>query len=174
MNQGKDLVSIAQRNLPKGSKLTVPDGPVGIDPVISIDLDGDVKDEALVFYRSTNNDNQVGAFILKKDANGWGKIFIIKGTGREIHWANAADVMGDGRKELLLGWQSEGSAENFLEIYHWKNDKLTKLKEITYNEIEAVRFEDAEKTRLAIWKRDMADAYSIDLLTWKGDSICSR
>ncbi|MDM5327273.1 DL-endopeptidase inhibitor IseA family protein [Neobacillus sp. CF12] len=171
MNQGQDLFSIAQRNLPKGSKLTVPEGPVGMDPVISIDLDGDTKDEALVFYQSTNIDNQVGAFVLKKDAKGWGKIFIIKGSGSKIHWANAADVMGDRKKELLLGWQSEGSAESMLEIFYWKNDKLTKLKELMYNEIEAVRFEDADKTRLAVWKRDMADAYSIDLLTWKGNSV---
>lgn len=173
VNQGKDLVSIAQRNLPKGSKLTVPDGPVGMDPVIRIDLDGDEEDEALVLYRSTNNDNQVGAFVLKKDPKGWEKIFITKGSGTKVNWANAADVTGDKRKELLLGWQSGDSAESVLEIFHWKKDKLTKLKEIPYNELEAVRFEGGDKTRLAIWKRDMADAYKIDLLTWKGDSVVS-
>lgn len=173
VNQGQDLVSIAQRNLPKGSKLTVPDGPVGMEPVVSVDLDGDGRDEALVFYQSTSHDSQVGAFVLKKNSKSWEKIFITKGSGNKIHWANAADVMGDKKKELLLGWQSEGSAESLLEIFHWKKDKLTKLKELTYNEMEAVRFEDEEKTRLAVWKRDMADAYKIDLLTWKGDSVIS-
>ncbi|MBY0147262.1 IseA DL-endopeptidase inhibitor family protein [Neobacillus niacini] len=170
VNQGQDLVSIARRNLPKGTKLTVPDGPVGVDPVVSVDLDGDADEEALVFFRSTNNDNQVGAFVLKKETNSWEKIFITKGSGSKIHWAYAADVMDDRKKELLLGWQTEGSADSFLEVYHWKMDKLTKLKELTYNEVEAVTFEDEEKTRLAVWKRDMADAYKIDLLTWKGDS----
>lgn len=171
VDKSQDLVSIAQRNLPKGSKLTVPDGPVGVDPVISVDLDGDAKDEALVFYRSTFNDNQVGAFVLKKDTSGWGKIFVINGSGTKINWANAVDVMGDRRKELLLGWQSEGSVENVLEVYHWENEKLTKLKELTYNEIEAIEFDGEDKTRLAIWKREMADAYKIDLLTWKGYAV---
>lgn len=171
VNQGQDLVSIAQRNLPKGSKLTVPDGPVGMDPVVSVDLDSDGREEALVFYRSTNNGNQVGAFVLKQVTKSWEKIFITKGSGNKIHWASAADVMGDKDKELLLGWQLEGSSESLLEIFHWKQDKLIKLKELPYNEIEAVTFEDDEKTRLAIWKRDMADAYKVDLLTWKGDSV---
>jgi hypothetical protein len=169
-NQAQDLVSIATRNLPKGSKLSVPDGPVGTDSVISVDLDGDENEEALVFFRSTVNANQVGAFVLKKGTTNWEKIFVIKGAGTEINWANAADVMGDGRKELLLGWQSEGKAEKVLEVYGWKKEKLTKQKELTYNEIEAIRFEGEEKTRIAIWKRDIADAYKIDLLTWKGNS----
>jgi hypothetical protein len=171
VNPAQDLVSIAKRNLPKGSKLSVPDGPVGADSVINVDLDGDENEEALALYSSMVSENQVGAFALEKGANGWSKIFITKGTGTEVDWAYAADIMGDGRKEILLGWQTEGSAENVLEIYYWKKDKLSKLKEIRYNEIEAIEIEDEEKTRLAIWKRDMADAYKVDLLTWKGDSV---
>ncbi|PAE34741.1 hypothetical protein [Bacillus sp. 7884-1] len=171
VNPAQDLVSIAKRNLPKGSKLSVPDGPVGVDSVINVDLDGDENEEALVLYSSMVSENQVGAFALEKGANGWSKIFITKGAGTEIDWAYAADIMGDGRKEILLGWQTEGSAENVLEIYYWKKDKLTKLKEITYNELEAIEIEEEEKTRLAILKRDMADAYKVDLLTWKGDSV---
>ncbi|MCM3690590.1 IseA DL-endopeptidase inhibitor family protein [Neobacillus niacini] len=171
VNPAQDLVSIAKRNLPKGSKLSVPNGPVGVDSVIHVDLDGDENEEALVLYRSIGNENQVGAFALEKGSNGWSKIFITKGAGTEIDWAYAADIMGDERKEILLGWQTEGSAENVLEIYFWKNDKLAKLKELTYNEIEAIEIDDEEKTRLAIWKRDMADAYKVDLLTWKGDSV---
>lgn len=170
-NPAQDLVSIAKRNLPKGSKLSVPAGPVGVDSVINIDLNGDENEEALVLYRSIGSENQVGAFALEKGEDGWSKIFITKGAGTEIDWAYACDIMGDRRKEILLGWQTEGSSENVLEIYYWMNDKLTKLKEITYNEIEAIEIEEEEKVRLAIWKRDMADAYKVDLLTWKGDSV---
>jgi tetratricopeptide (TPR) repeat protein len=167
----EDLLSIARRNLPKGTELSVPNGPVGTESVINVDLDDDGKDEVLVLYISTIHQNQVGAFVLKESKNGWDKVFAKNGAGSVISWASASDVTGDGRKEILLGWQLAASSENTLEIFQWNKDKLTSLKELNYNELEAIHFDNDPKIRLAIWKRDMADAYKIDLLGWNGVAL---
>ncbi|OLS40325.1 DL-endopeptidase inhibitor IseA family protein [Bacillus sp. MRMR6] len=170
-DQDEDLLSIARRNLPKGTELFVPNGPVGTESVISVDLDDDEQDEVLVLYKSTIHQNQVGAFVLKETKNGWDKVFAKNGPGSVISWASASDVTGDGRKEILIGWQLTTSSENTLEIFHWNKGKLTSLRELSYNELEAVQFDNDPKTRLAIWKRDMADVYKIDLLGWNGDAF---
>ncbi|MEW9051467.1 MAG: DL-endopeptidase inhibitor IseA family protein [Neobacillus sp.] len=167
----EDLLSIARRNLPKGTELSVPNGPVGTESVINVDLDDDGKDEVLVLYKSTIHQNQVGAFVLKESKNGWDKVFAKNGAGAVISWASASDVTGDGRKEILLGWQQAASFDNTLEIFHWNEDKLASLKELNYNELEAIQFDNDPKIRLAIWKRDMADVYKIDLLGWNGVAL---
>lgn len=172
-NQEEDLISIAKRNLPKGTELSVPNGPVGVDPVLSLDLDGDEKKEALVLYRSIIHQNQVGAFLLKEGKKGWGKVFATKGTGSEISWASASDITGDGKMEILLGWQTGGSEVKVLEIYQWEKDKLTILNELNYHELEVIHFENDPIARLALWKRDIADAYKIDLLVWSGNTFIS-
>jgi hypothetical protein len=172
-NQEEDLISIAKRNLPKGTELTVPNGPVGVEPVISLDIDGDERDEALVLYRSIIHQNQVGAYLLKEGKNGWGKVFATKGTGSEISWASASDITGDGKMEILLGWQIGGSEVKVLEIYQWENDKLTIINDLSYHELEVIHFENDPKARLALWKRDMADAYKIDLLVWSRNTFIS-
>nr|WP_263327515.1 IseA DL-endopeptidase inhibitor family protein [Neobacillus sp. Marseille-Q6967] len=167
----EDILSIARRNLPKATELSVAKGPVGSDSVMKLDLDADKKEEALVLYRSTTNPNQVGAFVLKENKKKWEKIFAKQGTGSEFSWASATDITGDGKDEILLGWQSGGADENVLEIYQWDKNKLSKLKELTFHELELIRFEGDPMTRVALWKRDMADAYKIDLLGWSGESF---
>jgi hypothetical protein len=169
--QEVDFVSIAKKNLPKGTELTVPNGPVGVNPVMAGDFDGDGKEEILVLYRLNSNQNQVGAFVLKKGKGNWDKIFAKKGTGYEINWASVTDVTGDGRKEVLLGWQSGISAGNLLEIYSWKKNKLAKLEELSYHELEVIQFEHDQKTRIALWNRDLADVYKIQLLNWDGKAF---
>jgi hypothetical protein len=167
-SSGVDYLSIAKRNLPKGTEISIPDGPVGVEPVIYSDFDGDGKGEILVFFHSVSYQNQVGAFLLKKKKNRWEKVFAKTGSGQDINWASAADITGDGKDEILLGWQSGGSAGNVLEVYTWKKSKLVKLDELPYNEIEVIQFENDKKSRLALWNRDLADVFKIQLLVWGG------
>jgi hypothetical protein len=166
--QGIDFVTIAAKNLPKGTELTVPNGPVGVEPVIAGDFDGDGKEEILVLYRSISIQNQVGVFVLKKEKGNWEKIFAKKGTGSEISWASVSDVTGDERKEVLLGWQLGGASGNILEIYSWKKAKLAMLEQLNYHELDVIQFEKDPKTRIALWNRDLADVYKIQLLDWDG------
>jgi hypothetical protein len=171
--KGRDFVSVALKNLPKGTELSVPKGPVGAEPVIAGDLDGDGKQEVLVLYRSINNRNQVGAFVLKKQKKAWEKVFAKRGLGYDISWANAIDITGDGHDELLLGWQSGVSSGNLLEIYTWKKGKLKVIAKMPYHQLEVIQFAGNAKTSIAVWNRDLADVYKIDLLTWAGKAFVS-
>ncbi|MED3561857.1 DL-endopeptidase inhibitor IseA family protein [Bacillus xiapuensis] len=166
--QGDTFITIASKFLPKGTTFLVPNGPVGADSVQPVDLDGDGKNELVVFYSSTSRKDQVGFFVLKKDKKDWGKIFIKKGTGYAVNWANTADVTGDKQMDLLIGWQDGISTGNTLEIYSWKKNKLVKLQKLNYHELEALQFKNDSLTVLAIWQRDLADVYKVQLLKWTG------
>ncbi|MDQ6597430.1 hypothetical protein E2K98_06725 [Bacillus salipaludis] len=166
-----NVVAIAAKYLPKGTTFSVPNGPVGADSVQPVDLDGDGKNEIVVFYCSTNTKDQVGFFVLKKENKDWAKVFIKKGTGYAVNWANSADVTEDQQKDLLIGWQDGVSSGNVLEIYSWNKQQLKKIQRLNYHELEALQFKNDSLTRLVIWQRDLADVYKVQLLKWNGNSF---
>lgn len=159
--------SLAVKHLPKGTELVIPNGPIGMNAVIPSDFNGDGQEEITVLYRSQESNEQVGVFVLKKEKESWEKAFAMKGSGYEISWASATDVTGDGKKDLLLGWKVGNLAGNVLEIYTWEQDKFVSLQKLNYHELEAIVFEDDPMVRIAIWKKDIDDAYNVELLKWE-------
>ncbi|MBU8880426.1 hypothetical protein BGM26_15845 [Bacillus sp. FJAT-29790] len=167
INQSLD--TLAKRYLPKGTELSIPNAPIGASAVLSADFEGDGQKEVVVLYHSKDAENQVGAFVLKKKKGNWEKVFAKKGSGYEISWASVADVTGDGKNELLLGWKVGSLAGNVLEIYTWEKEGFKILQKINYHQLEEIRFSDEPMTRLAVWKKDIGDAYDIELLKWEKD-----
>lgn len=166
-NIDQSLDSVAKRFLPKGSELSIPNGPIGTNSILTSDFNGDGHEEAVVLYQSKEAKNQVGAFVLTKKKEHWEKIFAKKGSGYEISWASVADVTGDGKHELLLGWKVGSLAGNVLEVYTWEKGNFNLLQKVNYHQLETVKFKDESNIRLAVWKKDISDAYEIDLLKWE-------
>lgn len=170
------LIQKAKGFIPQGTSLAVPNEPVGMNSVLQADLNNDGISEAIVFYKSNLNADKVGAIVLQKDETDWKEIRNIKGTGYEISWGNVADLTGDGIPELLLGWKVGVSAGNVLDIYSWKQNRLEKLSQINYHELDLIRPENENNHpyQLAVWKRDLADVYEVDVLKWKGLTFSSE
>lgn len=166
---GQNLQSLAQKYLPKGTVFYYPNAPVGTDAVLSGDLDGDGKEEITVFYKDKKD--QVSAFVLKREKDNWKKIFAKKESVHEISWVSLSDITGDGKKELLIGWKQGISAGNLLEIYTWEDNKLKELSKLNYHELEIIQFENDPKTKLALWRKDIADVYNVELVEWKDESF---
>lgn len=170
-NVEQSLDAIAKRFLPKGSELTIPNGPIGTNSILTSDFNGDGQEEAVVLYQSKEAKNQVGVYVLTKKKGNWEKIYAKKGSGYEISWASVADVTGDGKQELLLGWKVGSLAGNVLEVYTWEKNNFKLLQKVNYHQLEAIKIKDEPKTRLAVWKKDISDAYEIDLLRWESNKF---
>jgi len=173
INNNDSMETVAKRFLPKRTELAIPNGPIGMNSVLSADFDGDKKEEMVVLYKSKDNKEQVGAFVLKKKKENWEKLFAKKGSGYEISWLSAADITGDGKNELLIGWKVGSLAGNLLEVYSWNKSEFKLLQKINYHKIETIKFKDDKQIRLAIWKKDVNDAFKIDLLKWNSKNLVS-
>ncbi|MBS4205652.1 DL-endopeptidase inhibitor IseA family protein [Lederbergia citrea] len=169
----ESVYELAKKYLPKGTVLLTANAPIGTDAVLCADLDGDGQDEAVVFYQSKNNADQVGLFILKKQNGKWEKVFAKKGSGYDVSWASASDLTGDGVKELLVGWKIGSSAGNVLDVYTWKQSGVEQLTKVNYHDLDMIEIENDPKTRLAVWKKDVNDIYNIDLLQWNNGLLIS-
>jgi len=114
--------SAVQKFLPSGAKLEEPKNPGGAKAIQQQDMDGDGKAELLVTYRVGQNPGELGAILLQKKQNNWEKVWEQKGSlGYALDRASFADITGDGRPELLLGWTMGASAGNGLDIFTWQD-----------------------------------------------------
>lgn len=163
------LLQEIQLNLPQGSSLYVPDEPVGMDSIMEVDLENDGHHEVVAFYKSNIKPEKAGAVILKKNQELWKRIDVIEGNGYEINWGSVADLTGDGRPELLIGWKVGVSSGNILDVYSFENQKFKKISQLNYHELDLVY---ANNTNYIVtWIRDFADVFNIEIFKWKNDSL---
>ncbi|MBN6187609.1 VCBS repeat-containing protein [Aneurinibacillus sp. BA2021] len=157
-----------QTFLPPGSKLLAPDRPEGVPAIQKADLDGNHIEDIIVTYR-TNETPYI--MLLQKQNEGWKTVWTYKGQGYDIDTVRLVDLTGDGRKELLVGWRMGLSAGNGLDVFTWDTQTMRKLGSTGYHKLEPVQHHN--RTLLAIWQKDTGDAYMVDVLQWKGETLRS-
>ncbi|MGD6877621.1 IseA DL-endopeptidase inhibitor family protein [Bacillus infantis] len=173
IQEKENLETVAKRFLPADAILAVPDRPVGGSSILEADFDGDGSPEAAVFYKLKGDPGKPGTLVLKKVQKEWTLQEDIKGIGFDVGWGAAADVTGDGADELLLGWSIGASAGSTLNIFSFAEGSLKKIGQENYHELEMVRPEEGSFYSLAVWARDLADVYQVDMLSWDGSRFTS-
>ena len=126
-------------------------------------MNNDGSEEVIAFYKSNLRADKTGALILQNMDGRWEQLQEISGLGYEISWGGTADFTGDGKPELLLGWKVGVSAGSILDIYKWE-DGLVKLSQQHFHKMDVIFHNDVP--RLALWKRESADLYEVQVLKW--------
>ncbi|SFG94326.1 Repeat domain-containing protein [Desulfotomaculum arcticum] len=123
------LKTVVQKFLPSGAKLETPKNPGGTKSIQQRDLDGDGKAELLATYRVGQNPGELGAVLLQEQQNKWQKVWELnEALGIALDHASFADITGDGRPELLLGWAMDPQNANGVEhcgldIFAWQGNE---------------------------------------------------
>ena len=76
-----------------------------------IDLDGDGEEEAVAFFRRANDKKPMKIYIFKAAGDNYERYAVIEGTSNQIYSVNYADLDGDGRKEILVGYKSSSDVQ---------------------------------------------------------------
>jgi len=173
MQKKEDATDIAKKFLPAGAELIEPGNPEKVGAVRVKDLDGDSQDEILATYKAGENPGEVGAFALKEKQGEWQKAWEQKGLGYALDLVDFADILGDGRPEVLMGGTIGASAGNGLSIFQWQGDTLKKIASSGYHKLEILQPEEfpgaygvSDKATLAIWQKDTGTAMMVDVLRW--------
>jgi hypothetical protein len=165
----ENMVQMVKGFLPKGTSLFVPNEPIGAEAYLKADLNNDGSEEVIAFYKSNLRADKTGALILQNKDGRWEQAQDIAGRGYEISWGGTADFTGDGKPELLLGWKVGVSAGSILDIYKWE-DGMVKLSQQHFHKMDVILQNDVP--RLALWKRESADLYEVQVLKWgKGSFV---
>lgn len=112
----------------KDIKLITPPSTQNLSTINFRDLDGDSKQEAIVFFRNPN-DNKLKGVILK-DTNGKLEIYEgIDGVGKEIEKVNFDDIDNNKKEEIYISWQPESSYDIGFGVYDFDGSKINTIKE---------------------------------------------
>lgn len=157
-------MQVAKGLLPADTQITIPNEPVGMDAVLQADFNLDGEKELVTFYKSRVNANDIGALVLQKSDGKWQVSETFTGVGYDIDYSAVADVTGDSRPELLVGWTTGVSAGDVLDVYTWEDNRFKKLTALNYHKLDMIAVEGVP--RLAIWNRVFADVYEVNVVKW--------
>jgi len=146
-----------------------PQYPKNSEEIHFADLDGDSQNELIASFR---HNNEIKTLILKKQNNHWHKAAEISNPEHDtISYRGAADVKGEGKKQLLLGLSSNENTPT-LYGYSLENSTAKKIFHRSYHRFEILgssKNNDAsEKAKLAVWDKKDTDSYDIQVLHWNG------
>ena len=104
---------------------------------VDIDIDGDGKNEKIVFFVKKNG-YQTGINLLSENADGkWSLVYQDKQVGRSIKYFDLYDINGDGALEILLGVNVGGYYN--LYIYGVSQDRLQVIDQIKYSKVKILK-----------------------------------
>lgn len=164
---------IAIQHLPTGASLVTAQLPIDVKPVNEVDLDGDGYPELIVTYQLHGAPGETEVMVLKETNGSWEKIWEQKGIGYDFTYAGFADITGDGKEELLVGWTIGVSAGNMLDIFAWENDTFNKIASVNYHIMELFKVQEDQRVRIATWQKDTGDAFFVDVLKWENGEMKS-
>ncbi len=103
--------------LGEGFSLVYPKNGSYQNAVVTFDITGDGQKEALCFY-TTGSDKKINFTILTRDNNKWQSYGTSQSqSATAVDCVNFFDSNGDGKKEIVVGWQYLLGDEKALEIF---------------------------------------------------------
>ena len=101
------------------------------------DIDGDGSREAVVFYVSDKDESGVAPVhinIIDKKGDEWLSVDDVVTTSNSVDMVCFADISGNGIKEMVVGLTSVTKNENQLNLYAFKNSRLSLVVQESYTD----------------------------------------
>jgi len=161
-----DYRNIVNGFLPPGAKLIKPRYPESAGEIRFADLDGDGRSELIASYTTADG---LRTLVLKKDEVQWYKMAEISSPGfSSIHYLTYADISGEGKKDLLLGLDSDQNVRTLF-AYSVSDGGSRKIFSKKYNKLEVIRSSPrTSRDAVALWHEDAPGIYRIELIRWNG------
>lgn len=146
----QEVISRAiKAQIPNNAKMVSPMSGENKNAIQFCDLDNDGEDEVVVFYKEEDMQKPVTVKVLDRGGQQWESVYEIAGNGSEVDRIYYADITGDRKKELIIGWRLFDQTNKGVSIYKIGNNK----KEIfgaSYNEMVMTDFNQDEVQELCI------------------------
>lgn len=85
--------------------------------IINEDLDGDGADEAIVFYKSSRDDEATHILLIKNLDGTWKDIGDYSSGSSDVDRVEIGDISGDGLREVIVGWSDQTGSVCTLSAY---------------------------------------------------------
>ncbi len=146
----QEVVSKAiKAQIPNNAKMVSPMTGENKNAIQFNDLDNDGEDEVIVFYKEEDTQKPVTVKVLDRNGQQWETTYEIVGNGNEVDKIYYADIDGDKKKELIIGWRLFDQTNKGVSIYTIGNNRK-EIFGVSYNEMVMTDFDQDEVQELCI------------------------
>ncbi|MFI2855798.1 hypothetical protein ACH6EH_01510 [Paenibacillus sp. JSM ZJ436] len=101
------------------------------------DLNGDGVMEAVVFYKTPNQEVQIHGMIMQEQGSSWVKKLDFDGEGTVLESFELIDITNDGKLDIVAGFsRGQEELQNGLAVYSFTGDSLRKILTIPFTQVE--------------------------------------
>lgn len=124
----EEILHAIEQYVPNSQELLIPLNDKRTNPIIMEDLDGDGKEEAIVFYKKKPG---ILTGVVLKDMDGWKQWVTFDSGGKVLHDLKFFDLTGDGKKEVFIGtaYTKEYDSSRVLYVYQLDDEAERLLEE---------------------------------------------
>jgi hypothetical protein len=126
--------------------------------IIMQDITGDKQEEAVAFYQSGDDGSGIHMVFINKVDGKWNLIASFHNSSTQVDKVCFGDVNGDGKNEVIVGWENAISNTGELCVYTCSNNKVTELNlKQTYSQMAVADFNDDGRDEILTASTTMQD-----------------
>ncbi|SMF86265.1 hypothetical protein SAMN05661091_3344 [Paenibacillus uliginis N3/975] len=131
------LMGAINSQKPENSNIIRPRSDSGPSSIRVEDLNNDGIMEAVVFYKTPNEEVQIHGMILQQQGNTWVKKLDFDGEGTMLESFDLIDITNNGTVDIVAGFsRGEEDLQNGLVVYTFSGDSLEKVLQLPYTHFE--------------------------------------
>lgn len=160
--------------LESGAEYAAPISGANIQPVQLVDLDGDGRQEALAFFRKSEDEKPLKICVFTADGDTYRQTNLIEGTGIGFYSIAYEDLNADGRMELAVGWRATVEHQ-VLEVYALHDTGTKALLQADYIKYTTLDLDRDGKRELVVIHADEEGEGVAEYYNWHEDgSLVNR
>lgn len=127
--------------------------------VVTEDLDGDGIKEAFAFYSTSDSEETVMHLnVIVKDKKKYKSVDDNSKSASGIERIDFYDLNGDGKKEIIVGWEIYAESEKQLAVYQFEKNALTQIMSQKYTNYLCIDFDDNGKNEILVQDLDTKES----------------
>ena len=135
------------------------------------DLDGDKQEEALVFYRTSPESNDVHMNVLCNVDDEWNSVADIAGGSVGVQEIRFGDIFGDGTRAVFVGWSFGSQRESNLRVYRYQNAQITECYRSLYSRLIVSPISRTDREDILLLHLKSRSVGAATLITTEGENF---
>ena len=148
------LQTVIDKIRAQGGEYSAPVNGTNVQSIQMHDLDGDGVQEAVAFFRFSNDEKPLKVYVFKKlDNEEYEQIALIEGEGNAFNSVRYENITGSVQKEIVLTWQlvtASTSRLNNLTVHALGRDGATELMRTIYTNYQILDMDRDGLSELAV------------------------
>ena len=129
------------------------------------DIDGDGVEEAFVFYTPDGEIGDVHLHFLHKVDGVWCSADDFESDSADVREVAFADIGGDGRRELLVGWERKNAKDYQLTAFSFAENRLDRLASYYYDTFLLRSVVSSDRSDMLLFRTGAPEAASLRLIS---------